>query len=155
MILGRLIMRVLLVPLGAGVAVLVATLVVVIANWRQVSSLSVGDADGLVSFFVVMPLLGLSAAFMMLPGIITLLIAEAFAIRSWIYHALCGGLSAWISVSAVGALDKMVEFYEDPVIAIAAGIAAGFAYWLVTGWSAGFWRPVFERPPEPAPPPAP
>ena len=26
-----------------------------------------------------------------------------------------------------------------------AGIAAGFAYWAVAGWSAGFWRPVFPR----------
>jgi hypothetical protein len=25
-----------------------------------------------------------------------------------------------------------------------AGLAAGFTYWAVAGWSAGFWRPVFR-----------
>jgi hypothetical protein len=29
---------------------------------------------------------------------------------------------------------------------VAAGVAAGFAYWAVAGWSAGFWKPVFRRP---------
>jgi hypothetical protein len=28
----------------------------------------------------------------------------------------------------------------------AAGLAGGFAYWLIAGWSAGFWKPVFRRP---------
>lgn len=155
MILGRLIMRVLLVPLAAALAVCAATLVIVVANWQQVSALAAGDKDGLTTFFVLTPLLALSAGFMLLPATITVLIAEAFAIRSWIYHALCGGLWAWISVSAIGPLDKMVEFTEEPVTAIAAGIAAGFAYWAVAGWSAGFWKPVFTRPGAAAPPPPP
>ena len=25
-----------------------------------------------------------------------------------------------------------------------AGLAGGFAYWAVAGWSAGFWKPVFR-----------
>ena len=40
---------------------------------------------------------------------------------------------------------------NGPMAVIAAGLAAGFAYWLVAGWSAGFWKPVF-RGAEPAPP---
>jgi hypothetical protein len=28
---------------------------------------------------------------------------------------------------------------------IAAGLAAGFAYWAIAGWNAGFWKPVFRR----------
>jgi hypothetical protein len=39
---------------------------------------------------------------------------------------------------------------DEPLIAIGAGIVAGFAYWAVAGWSAGFWKPVF-RSPQPAP----
>jgi hypothetical protein len=155
MILGRLIMRVLLVPLGAAIAICIATLVVIVAHWNQVSALTANDIDGLSTFFIAVPMLALSAGFMMLPAMITVLIAEAFAIRSWMYHAICGGLSAWVSVSAIGALDKVYEFYEDPLTAVAAGIAAGFAYWAVAGWSAGFWKPVFVRANETAPPPLP
>ena len=33
---------------------------------------------------------------MWLPGAIGILISEAFAIRSWIFHALNGAVSAWI-----------------------------------------------------------
>ena len=146
MILGRLIMRVLLVPLGAAIAICVAMLVVVLAHWRQVSALAAGDIDGLTAFFVVTPMLMLSAGFMLLPAAVTALIAEAFAIRSWMYHALSCGLAAWVGASAIGALDKTYEFYERPLTAVAAGITAGFAYWLVAGWSAGFWKPVFAGP---------
>ena len=47
---------------------------------------------------------------------------------------------------------KPADFYGDPLIVVGAGIAAGFAYWAVAGWSAGFWKPVFA-PPRPANPP--
>jgi hypothetical protein len=152
MILGRLIMRMLLVPLGACVAIMVAMVVVMAAHWRQVSALIGNDVDGLAAFFIVSPMLALSAAVMMLPATATALIAEAFAIRSWMYHALCGGLSAWIGATAIGALDKAYEFYQQPLSAVGAGIAAGFAYWAVAGWSAGFWKPVFAHPAEPVAP---
>jgi hypothetical protein len=51
-------------------------------------------------------------------------------------------------------MNKPYDFYSEPLIAVGAGIAAGFAYWLVAGWSAGFWKPVFSPPPGAAPPPA-
>mgnify|MGYP003331703740 CR=1 FL=1 len=38
-------------------------------------------------------------------------------------------------------------------VVIGAGIAAGFAYWAVAGWSAGFWKPVFAPPSPPQLPP--
>jgi hypothetical protein len=47
----------------------------------------------------------------------------------------------------MGDVSRPYNLYEDPLIAIGAGIAAGFAYWLVAGWSAGFWKPVFAPPP--------
>ena len=48
---------------------------------------------------------------------------------------------------SIGAFDKTYNLNDEPLIAIGAGIAAGFAYWLVAGWSAGFWKPVFAPPP--------
>jgi hypothetical protein len=81
---------------------------------------------------------------MLAPAAIAALIAEAFAIRSWIYHALNGGLSAWVGWSATGDMRDEYAFLTDPKIVVAAGIAAGFCYWLVAGWSAGFWKPLFR-----------
>ena len=43
---------------------------------------------------------------MLLPATLGALIAEAFAIRSWMYHAVNGGLSAAVSLVTIGALDK-------------------------------------------------
>ena len=119
------------------------------------AALTGDDISGLTAAFVVTPMLIASAAVMLLPGTITILIAEAFAIRSWIYHALSGGLSAWVGMSTIGVLDKDYDFYAEPLTALAAGLAAGFAYWAVAGWSAGFWKPVFAPPVEAAPPPLP
>ena len=40
---------------------------------------------------------------------------------------------------------------NEPTYVFGAGLAGGFAYWAVAGWSAGFWKPVFARPlPAPA-----
>ena len=39
---------------------------------------------------------------MLLPATLGALIAEAFAIRSWMYHAANGGLSAWVSLVTIG-----------------------------------------------------
>jgi hypothetical protein len=44
---------------------------------------------------------------------------------------------------------KEYGFAGDPIVVVGAGIAAGFVYWAIAGWSAGFWKPVFG-PPEPA-----
>jgi hypothetical protein len=98
------------------------------------------------AFLVIGPMLAFSMAYMLLPATLAALIAEAFAIRSLLYHAICGGLSAWVSLVTIGALDKDYDLSGQPLIAVGAGIAAGFAYWLVAGWSAGFWRPVFAEP---------
>jgi hypothetical protein len=154
MILGRFLMRLLLVPLGGCIAICVAMVVVLVAEWNRWAGLNNDDISGLTAFFVIGPMLIFSMAYMLLPGTLAALIAEAFAIRSWMYHATCGGLSAAASLATVGALDKEYDISGEPLIAIAAGIAAGFAYWAVAGWSAGFWKPVFAtaRPLEPPPP---
>jgi hypothetical protein len=150
MIIGRLLMRLLLVPLGGCVAVCAAMLFVMVAHWNRIAALTGDDASGLMAFFVVGPMLAVSMLFMLLPGLLAALIAEAFAIRSLIYHAACGGLSAWVSLVTIGALDKDYDWSDAPLIAVGAGIVAGFAYWAVAGWSAGFWKPVFAQPQPPS-----
>ena len=142
MLIGRFLMRLLLVPLGC-VALVVAMLFVMVAQWNRMAELTADDYSGLTTFLVVVPMMGVGAGVMMLPSVLGALIAEAFAIRSWIFHVANGGLSAWVSLVTIGALDKTYDLTDAPLIAVGAGIVAGFAYWAVAGWSAGFWKPVF------------
>lgn len=157
MILGRLIMRMLLVPLGGGLAIVAAVLFVVAAQWNRFAAAVEVDPSGEAFIglaFVGAFMLAMLASSMLLPAIAGALVAEAFAIRSWMFHTANGGLSAWVGYTMLADTRSHSQFYNDPLIVVAAGIAAGFVYWLVAGWSAGFWKPVFERPAEAnAPPP--
>jgi hypothetical protein len=159
MILGRLLLRFLLVPLGAGVAIVTAVLFVIAAHWNRFAALAAGDRGGdefvvalLIAGSWIILVASVSAAAMLLPATLGALLAEFFAIRSWVFHVANGGLSAWVGLNTFVEMREPYNFYNDPLIVIGAGIAAGFAYWAVAGWSAGFWKPVFAEP-EPAPPP--
>jgi hypothetical protein len=161
MILGRLMMRLLLVPLGGALAILVALLVAVVAHWNRFAAIAAERAatsdDVAAAIVIAGPWVALvimvSTTAMMLPAALGALLAEAFAIRTWVYHVANGAISVWIGLNTLVEMRKPYDFYEDPLIAIGAGIAAGFAYWAVAGWSAGFWKPVFaQHPPVDDPP---
>ena len=153
MILGRLLMRLLLVPLGAGFAVCVAVLVTIAAHWNRFAALVAANPDAGDDWMIALMFYGppvaliisVSAVAVMLPAAVGILISEAFAIRSWIFHAANGAISAWIGQTTMVDMHAPYDFYNAPLIVIGAGIAAGFAYWAVAGWSAGFWKPVFTR----------
>jgi hypothetical protein len=161
MILGRFLLRFLVVPLGASLACLAAMLFVIIAHWNRlsvmVSDQAGGDEDQLFAIFLFgmaqISMLSIATAATLVPGLIGVLIAEAFAIRSWIFHIANGALSSWVGWYTSGAMDRAIDFYQDPLIVVGAGIAAGFIYWIVAGWSAGFWKPVFAQPVQEALPP--
>src|ERR1041385_4291757 len=134
MILGRLLLRFLLVPLGAAVAILVAVLFVIAANWNRfaavVAQQSGGDELIVALFFAgawITFVAAVSAMAMMLPAALGALLAEAFAIRSWVFHVANGGLSAWIGLNTMVEVSKTYDFYNEPVIAIGAGFSAGLA----------------------------
>ena len=154
MILGRLLMRLLLVPLGAVVAICVAVLVVIVAHWTRFVELAAtasGSEEMMIALFIAGSwaafILAVSAAVMLLPAAIGVLIAEAFAIRSWVFHAANGGLSAWIGLGTMVDMREPYDlFYGEPLIVTGAGVAAGLVYWAIAGWSAGFWKPVFASP---------
>jgi hypothetical protein len=160
MILGRLILRFILVPLGWCVAIGVASAVIVIGNWD--AFLAVGKADPqqqfnfwlLVGVFGPILLLGLGYAGMVMATLagVGMLIAEAFAIRSWIYHAANGGLATAIGWTMIKDLRDELYLAGDLKIIVAAGLAGGLCYWLIAGWSAGFWKPAFRNALPPAPP---
>lgn len=153
----RLLMRFLLVPLGYFAASIVGTLVVLIASWQLVDMAVSGHPDGpayaLLGFAIGGPILLLFViVFMMLPASIGILISEAFAIRSWIFHAFNGVASAWLGWQFYGSIAGKSAPYIQPLVLIAAGIAGGFAYWAVAGFSAGFYKPIFRRDPPPSVP---
>ncbi len=154
---GRLLLRFVLIPLGYFVAVVVATLVIVIGSWNLAPVAVTSDPDAQVvavfGFVFAAPvLLVMLLSVMWLPCAIGILLSEGFAIRSWMFHAANGAVSAWLGWSLFGYIDDSRVPLNRPLAVIAAGLAGGLAYWAIAGWSAGFWKPVFRRG-EPALPP--
>jgi hypothetical protein len=155
-IVGRLILRLLLVPLGAVLAITVTMLVVGVAHWNEMAALAAASPDRqeawLFAFVMTGPalafLLSLTAAFSLLAAAIGVLISETFAIRSWIFHAANGGLAAWIGWSLTQDVRDEYRLLAEPKIMVAAGLAGGLAFWLVAGSTAGFWKPIARPKPE-------
>jgi hypothetical protein len=148
---GRLLLRLILIPLGYFTGVVVGTLVIVIGSWKLGQFAVTSDPDvqavGLFGFLFAAPvLLVVLLSVMWLPAAIGVLIAEAFAIRSFIFHAANGAASAWIAWSMFGYIDDSRIPLNEPLPVIAAGLAGGLAYWAIAGWNAGFWKPVFRQP---------
>jgi hypothetical protein len=153
---ARFLLRLLLVPLGAAAAVTVAMVVMLVAHWNEIVALANADPDAqgnwLLAFIFAGPILAILLSMTLvvsaMPAAVGVLISEAFAIRSWMFHALNGGLSAWIGWSIMQDAQDQYRFLTEPRVMVAAGLAGGLAYWLIAGWTAGFWKPVFG--PEPA-----
>lgn len=154
----RLLLRFLLVPLGFVVAAFVGALVVMVASWQLLDIATSGRPTGPGDAFVIATI---GSAFLFffvvlivfLPASIGILISEAFAIRSWLFHVPNGIISAWLGWQLYGAVAGRDLPFDQPLILVAAGIAGGFAYWAVAGFSAGFYKPVF-RPDSPSSLPA-
>jgi len=155
--LGRFLLRLILVPLGGVIAATVAMAMIAIAHRHAVLAILDADPQTQQDYFLALMaggpllamLLSIWAFYMLVPAAIGVLISEAFAVRSWIFHAANGGLSAWLGWTLTQDIRDEYRFLTDPKILVAAGLAAGFAYWLVAGWTAGFWKPVrVPRPPQ-------
>ena len=153
--LARLLLRVVLVPLGYFVAVIIGTLVIVFGSWKLGVAASDPDHQPFAVFgfvFAAPVLLVMLLSMMWLPAAIGVLISETFAIRSWMFHAGNGAVSAWIGWSLFGYIDDTRIPLNEPLPVVAAGLAGGLAYWAIAGWSAGFWKPVFGPEPVTLPP---
>jgi len=157
----RFILRLFLVPLGALVAMGAGMLVLVVAHWGALQALAQAAPDArqewFIAFVIAGPVLALLVSMMTLiaftAATIGVMISEVFAVRSFLFHAANGGLSAWIGWSLMSDVRAEYRVFTDPTTLVAAGLAGGLAYWLIAGWSAGFWKPL-RPPPAPAPNPA-
>jgi hypothetical protein len=145
---GRLLLRVLLVPLGYFAGVVIGTLVIVFGSWKLGAAAVDPDARAFAIYgfvFAAPVLLVTLLSVMWLPAAIGILISEVFALRSWLFHAGNGAASAWIGWNLFGYIDDAHIPLNEPLPVIAAGLAGGLTYWAIAGFSAGFWRPVFPR----------
>ena len=156
-IIGRLLLRLIVVSIGAAVAIVAGIAVACVANWKGFLAMAGIPPDSHVAAELVlagaMVFILIRATFVMLmPAVIGILVAETFAIRSWIFHALNGAVSIWVGWgAAMGDARVRSEFYDDPLTILATGLAAGFVYWVIAGSSAGVMKPARASPSGPAP----
>lgn len=148
----RFLMRFVLVPLGYLAAAIAATGVVLIGWWQSGAAMMGAHPENqvaeLVGLVVAGPILFMvMLASFLLPALIGILISEALAIRSWVFHALNGIVSTWAGWQVFGNDNGSGMPLDQPLVVIAAGIAGGFAYWAVAGFSAGFYKPIFRSNP--------
>lgn len=165
----RLLLRFIVVPLGVLVGMFVTMVVVLIGLWQlsdQLAGFTDAEASAMFEWFATGAFgLMMVVACMWIVAAIGILFSEGFGIRSWIFHAGNGALSAWIGSQFFGPYSESPMPFDGITYVLAAGLAGGLAYWLVAGWSAGFWKPVFTASAQPivqpvatttvVPPPAP
>jgi hypothetical protein len=106
--------------------------------------------------------IGLSAVFFslyaMLPAMLIIALAEGFRLRSVLFYSLAG--AALALGLAYGTDPRLLRNSDDDLggrgieIMAAAGIVAGFVYWVLAGRNAGAWRKPFPSPPARLHPPA-
>lgn len=159
----RLLLRFLLVPLGYLAAVLAGATVILFGEWRLGTLFEPpqgSEAAGLgvlLAIVVAGTVLVLMVLLMWLVAAAGILFSEAFAIRSWMFHAANGVISALIGAQLFAGGPDAPPATDDPFYIVAAGLAAGLAYWLVAGSTAGFFKPILRTPAERAgqlPPPS-
>jgi hypothetical protein len=82
------------------------------------------------------------------PSFIAILIAEMLSLRSVLYYAFAGaliGALAYFMTDMAGRISgrgTVVPITQELQWLIAAGIVAGFVYWLIAGRGAGKWKGV-------------
>jgi len=121
--LGRLLLRLLLVPLGYAVAVAVGTLVIVFGSWKLGDAAAHAETQVFAIFgfvFAAPVLLVMLLSLMWLPAAIGIIISESFAIRSSIFHAGNGAVSALIGWNLFGYIDDTGVPLNEPLPVIAA-----------------------------------
>jgi hypothetical protein len=152
-VIGRLLLRLILVPLGLVVALAAAGALIVATQWQAFQAVIHADPQAQQDFFLAVVIAGPLLVSLMAtwvhytfaPALAGVFVAETFAIRSWMFHAGNGALSALLGWTLTRDLRDEQHFFSNPTILVAAGIAGGFAYWMIAGWTAGFWKPVSAK----------
>ena len=139
------IVRILVVIVGYGVACLAASLVFTIGmltpQWEDWSALGLPPAA---LWAVVAIGTAIIAGVAMLPALLVVVLAEAFAWRSSLVYAALGGMLALALGYGIDFAGYVAEpgspFARGREVLAASGIAGGLVYWLMAGRNAGAWK---------------
>ena len=147
--LARLLLRLILVPLGYFAGVLAGTAVILLGSWN------IWDADGLDPHaqaialyghvFAAPVLLVILLSMMWLPAAIGILLAETFALRSWMFHAGNGAVSALIAWNLFGYVDDRHVALNQPAAVIRRGTRRGLRLLGHCGLERGFLEAPSEN----------
>lgn len=105
-----------------------------------------GSDDWPILWFLVVATSTVVAGIAFLPSVIAILFTETFGWRYLVLYAVAGALIGLFCASSTGFIewrpDMGVELPQtgNAELMAAAGIAAGFVYWLIAGRRAGNWR---------------
>lgn len=146
----RLLLRFILVPLGALCALAAGLAVIVIGHHAEIRTLLEAapdvQADWFLDLMVAGPLLAVLLSIVtfhvLVPATIGVVISEVLAVRSWAFHAANGAFAAFLGWALTRDIREEYRLLSEPRTLIAAGLLAGLAYWVVAGWTAGFWKPA-------------
>ncbi|MBV8792316.1 MAG: hypothetical protein JO205_13610 [Pseudolabrys sp.] len=91
---------------------------------------------------------GITATLLFLPMLISVVLAEAFSLRSLLIYAVGGAALTLFGFYGTGfgnSYEESIDRAPAPIshqaeVAAAAGAAFGLAYWLIAGRNAGKWR---------------
>ncbi|MCK0197525.1 hypothetical protein MWN34_11425 [Ancylobacter sp. 6x-1] len=86
-------------------------------------------------------------------AIIPILCAEVFAIRSLLYHVMNVGICGWLAGQMLQPFGRSPADPNAGLYTVAAGFCGGLVYWIIGGWSAGYWKPIDRGRFTPAPDP--
>ena len=138
----RLLLRFIVVPLGVLVGMFATMIVVLIGYWQlgdRLADFTDAEASAMVELFATGAFgVILVVGCMWIVAAIGILFSEGFGIRSWIFHAANGAISAWIGSQIFAPYSESPIPFDGVTYVLAAGLAGGLSYWLVAGWSAGF-----------------
>ncbi len=133
---------ILVIPLGLIAAILVAVGVYLSAFGFSSADFSVTDGLPPGALAPAVVLTGIIAKSALLPFLVAIALAEIFAFRSMLGFVLFGG-ALGLALQLVGLPGNM-----NLLPSAAAGLSAGFAYWLVAGRGSGLREGVTSRAPE-------
>jgi hypothetical protein len=143
----RLIGRILLIPIGAMLAVIASAAVFFLLGYEYVAeatAISTDDAETMIDGWInfasdASNLLGYLSLATVLPGLILIIVGEAASIRSSIYYVVGAGLAlaAMPVLYDLSSSNEISQTARDvlPMFAT-AGFAGGFVYWLIAGRTA-------------------
>jgi hypothetical protein len=108
--------------------------------------LAVQGSEWPVIWFLIFSTSAVVGSVAFVPAIVAILITETFMLRSVLFYTIAGGAIGLFSAYSMGFIESVpqfewgVPFGTNFELMAAAGIAAGFVYWLIAGRNAGAWR---------------